>query len=520
MFRRRSRHTSKALIRQHLEDSDVEDSDEQDTTGPETLPDDSSISRWTPAEDLSSCTSWLDRLCKEEQARLEDALEIDIDWAACQSNINAVGASGMREHAQDKGADCLDTRILQRIRQGRGPRDTVGEDLLAVFRDGSSGKNGPESYEEMKELLLSWNERVSKELGEDGLARAVLGTAVAKRSSLLRKFDPSIDREKALEESSTKLLQALTCLRPEIADFRHQESIDILTMMWANVGVATPDLDDELKLLTMKALINEVESISNTKNAEKLSGLARSLTLAQLEGNDADIERLKAKTQAFEQKLRENAIRKVIDRIKAARRELTQAKLVELQELTELQAGQKWAAHVKLSGSQYMQNLSNACDQANGKLQQTLQQQAPELDAHVQVVQNNANGLASMSAGLVTRAEEAGFSLKHDGSSPFFDLAKANIKAYVSGAVADIVNARAEATKMLDRMGTVERHLDALLDAAKRQYWAYDDVLRVLEEAVPFDVNSDKESELAERYGPRRESILLMARDTKRVKYD
>lgn len=529
VLRRHTQPITGALIRQHLKDPDLEDSDEDDATGPEILCSRPVVPGCGPAVDLVSCKSWLDRLCEEEQSRLYEALNDNSDWAAVQNNGNAVQNNGnavstsdMQEYAHDKSADCLDTRVLQRIRQGRGPRDWVAEDLLAVFRDGDSDpcQEGPETYEDMQKVLLSWNERVGAKLAEGERARMMLSTAVNTRRSLLRRSYPGNDREKALEVSSAEMLHALTSLRPEVAGFHNQDSLDILLMMWANVRVAVPDLDDELRMLTMRALIDEIESRSNAKNAEKISRLARWLSVAQLEGNDAETERLKAKVQAFELKIHDTAIKKTIDKIKATRRELAQIKLKELLKLTELQAAQKWAAHEKWSGSQDEYNLIKACDQADNKLRGVLQQKVPELDAHVQVVQSNANGLANMSASLFNRANEAGFSLEHDRASSSFSLAEANIKAYVSGTVADVADARVEAAKMLDRMGTVEAHLDELLDAAKSQYWAYDDVLRVLEEAAPLNTDSNGETKLAEEYGPRRESILLMARNAQRVKYE
>ncbi|KAF2621694.1 hypothetical protein BU25DRAFT_463484 [Macroventuria anomochaeta] len=419
-----------------------------------------------------------------------------------------------------EGAVCppLDSAVLQRIREGRGPRDTIPEDLLAAFRDNDPQNHSAETYGDLRKVLLSWNDRMSGNLGEDQDAREMLQIAVERRTHLLKSSSHGLDRTHALKESSNELLQALTTLRPEIASFRSQDPFDILIMMWANVRIAIPDLDDELKLLTMKALLNEVESRLHTSNATKVFGLARSLSVARLEQNTAAVERLETKIQAFEQKMRETIVKKAIDRIKLMRKDLLQGKLKELQQLTELQAAQKWDAHAKLGGSQQRQNQSRAYDQANGKLRRVLQQQVPELDAHVQVVQNNANALAGMSASLLSRAMEAGFSLEDKHSSTLVELAKADVKGYVSGTVADVLDAREEAARMLNRMGAVESHLDVLLDAAKSQYREYDGLLRLLDPTESRNTSGDVEIELAEKYGPRRESILLMIRNMQRAR--
>ncbi|KAH6644615.1 hypothetical protein C7974DRAFT_383949 [Boeremia exigua] len=515
MSRRRTQHISKELIRQRLEDSDPESDGEVDTASLELTCQDRTIRKWAPVGDLLSCKSWLDQICDEAQARFDKASEDDS--RPLSSNSHTEQASKTQNHGCCEGADSqtLDTDILQRIREGRGPRDEVSEDLLAVFRDKDLQRDKEESYEDMRNVLLSWNRRVSSTLREGENSRVMLRLAVERRGSLLRSCDHGTDGRQELEESSAELLQALTALRPEIAEFHRQSSFDILVMLWANVRIAIPDMDDELKLLTMEALIDEVKSRSQTVNADKLSGLARSLSVAKLEHNIAEIERLTMKIQAFERKMRDTVVRKVIDKIKAMRRGLTQIKLKELQELTELQAAQKWAAHKSLGDRQLKQDQTRACDQADGQLQRILQQQVPELDAHIQVVQHNASGLASMSASLLSRAEEAGFSLEDHHPSASVELATADIKTYVSGTITDIFNARREAEKMLERMGIIESYLEDMLDAAKSQYRAYDDVLGVLEDAESSD---DDEAGLARKYGPRRESILLMARNTQRAK--
>ena len=517
VFKRHTQHISKTLIRQHLEDPDVADDIEPNTTSPELPHPGGTVPRCASADNLLSCKSWLDQLCEHEQDQIDELLGNDSNLPAGLNDKYTSQAS--ERYGKSADFSSLDTTVLQRIREGRGPRDVIPEDLLATFRDNRPQNRGAETYGEMRKVLVSWNERMSGGSKEDEDARKVLKTAIETRTKLLKSFYHGLDRRRVLEESSAELLQGLTALRPEIADFKNQDPSDILIMMWANVRIAIPDLDDELQLLTMKALINEVESKSHMKNADKLSGLARSLSVARLEQDTAEVERLKTKMQAFEQKMRETVVKKVIDKIKVMRKDLMRVKLKELQQLTKLQAAQKWAAHAKLRDSRHGQNLSRACDHADGKLQRVLQQQVPELKAHVQVIRNNANVLASMSTSLLFRAMEAGFFLEDEHSSTLVELAKGEVKAYVTGTIADMLDAREEAAKLLDRMGVVESHLDVLLDAAKNQYRTYDGVLGLLDQAGPLSTSSDTEIELAERYGPRRESILLVVRNMQRVKH-
>jgi hypothetical protein len=176
----------------------------------------------------------------------------------------------------------------------------------------------------------------------------------------------------------------------------------------ANVRIVVPDLDDELELLTMKAPISETQSKSYASNAEKLSGITRPLSAACLQLDADEVERLEKKMDAFRQKLRETVIRRVIDKIKLGRRELMGFELAKLQELTKLQAAQKWASHDNLGGDHYRPNHERVCTEADAKLQRVMQHQVPELDAHIQAVQSNAHALVGMSVSLLSRATEAG----------------------------------------------------------------------------------------------------------------
>lgn len=163
-----------------------------------------------------------------------------------------------------------------------------------------------------------------------------------------------------------------------------------------------------------------------------------------------------------------------------------------------------------------MQGPNRACDHADGRLQRVLQHLTLELDAHIQAVQSNANALAGMSADLLSRATEAGFALEDKTSSTSDRLANEDMKAYVTGGI-DIFNAREQAARMLEHMDAVDSHLEVMLNAAKDKYRAYDDVLRLVEQA---ENQYEKEIRVAEDlgFGARRESILLMCRNLQRAK--
>lgn len=68
-----SRHISKALIREQLADSATEDNiagTVAESAG--ILPRDRVTPRCPSTDNLSTCRSWLDQLCKAEEAQIED----------------------------------------------------------------------------------------------------------------------------------------------------------------------------------------------------------------------------------------------------------------------------------------------------------------------------------------------------------------------------------------------------------------------------------------------------------------
>ncbi|KAF9695461.1 hypothetical protein EKO04_006485 [Ascochyta lentis] len=521
-FKRRTLHISRSLIQQHIKDSDTEDDADQDTDSGGSLiiksshyEKDCKIPKCVSAENLLSCKAWLGQLCEHEQT-----LESDSNWSTpCDpgSLSSAIEEHGCHYNSAIERPS-MDVEVLNRIRDGRGPRDQVFDDVLAPLRGSSPRGHSAETYDELQKVLLAWNERILGNLGKEQDARKMLKTAIEKRASLLERMSHGGEEKQALDDASAKLLHALTTLRPEIASFKDHDHFEVLVMMWAHVGIAIPDMDDDLKLLALEALLNELESRSRMTNAEKLSEIAQSLSVTRSKVDMAEIERLEAKTQMSEEKMRETMVRKLIDKVKLARRELVQVKLKELLELTTLQAAQNWAAHDKVSKTRCWHDQHRTCGQADGKLQRALRQQMPELDAHVQVAQSNAKVLTDMGASLLSRALKAKSSTKDESTSTLTGLEGSDFKTYLTESMTNILHARGQAAKMVDQMDTVGHHLDVLLSAAKNQYREYDRLSCLLYPAASLGTDGDTEVEFAEKFGPRRESILLMARGMQRAR--
>lgn len=82
------------------------------------------------------------------------------------------------------------------------------------------------------------------------------------------------------------------------------------------------------------------------------------------------------------------------------------------------------------------------------------------------------------------------------------ELADADVKTYVAGGITDILNAQEEAGKMLKHMDAVDSCLEVMLNAAKSKYRAYDNVLRLVEQA-DNEYDEKIQSVEAPDFGPR-----------------
>jgi hypothetical protein len=103
-----------------------------------------------------------------------------------------------------------------------------------------------------------------------------------------------------------------------------------------------------------------------------------------------------------------------------------------------------------------------------------------------------------MSADLLSRATDTGFPLEGRTPSTSVELANVDEKAYVTGGITDILNARNQAARLLEYMDAVYNHLKVMLDAAKNKYRAYNDVLHLVEHARN---EYNKENRVAEDSG-------------------
>lgn len=203
LFRKRQQNISRALIRQQLEDSDVEDSTDigdhelSNTVKPHL---DGFLPRCSSEIGLSGCKSWLHQLCEQEQDQVDRFREDDychqvglgIEGPTKDKN----GQSPNRVLTPDYGSS--ESAILGRVREGQGPRHKVPEDLLTALGDKPPQNNHTESYGGMRTVLLTWNRRVTGN-AQDEDARELLRNAIERRARLLKAPARGSDKSQFLE---------------------------------------------------------------------------------------------------------------------------------------------------------------------------------------------------------------------------------------------------------------------------------------------------------------------------------
>jgi hypothetical protein len=422
-----------------------------------------------PSGNLREVRAWIETLCDAEQA--------SIHWSS-EYEYRTIDTGKSRTSRPGP-----DTEILRRIRRGDGPRKRVYEDLLAPLRSKGPGKTresenpyANESYEDMRNVLKAWNRRVSGEIENDTEGRQMLARAITERDTALSEEEKGIHDVEALQHSSQHMLDALKVLRPEVASFKNQDPLGILMIMWVNVRATIPDMDDELKYLTMKAIVREVVSQSQLTNRRKRLAIESRIWAARLLGDMTEVERLKARLGAFDRKVFEVAIKRLIDKIRLGRRVLMKEALKGLQDMTVVQAGQKWAAYSKQTAT--LMEQSNTCAEADDNLQLICCQGLEELEGLAYVAQINLSKLADLSASSMSRALEPGVaSINGSTAEDKVQLNWHDLVIHYEGSIADIVAARGEARNLLKRMRKMESALDRVLTAAQTQYREYDGLL-------------------------------------------
>lgn len=501
---------SKSLIRHYLCDSDdeeslyIEDAFPGDAAAVERV---QSIDRLAPDADSEAMQTWLNSECEEEQARVGP-----LEFGPGSQNTLAYHDLSANLRTTFPG---MDTTLLKRVRRGEGTRDFVPEDLLAPLRLGISRPSDRESYSEMLDVLLAWNTHICIGRRVNPDARTQLLDALKTRSVAAQrvldiaesKEEPAmydeVGQEAILEPSKRNLAKALHQYRPETAQFVDQDPFSMLVLLWANIGRADPDIeeDHDVRNATLKVLRLETQLVLRFLNAEIRWSVIDSKDAAKKRKEIAEMVRCKEQINKFDEEVSNSSLSKTIKGIARARGELRKVVMEEMFELTMLQVALKWAAWE--TGDQgpasAWDGVVDKCAQADALFERARPLCIDDLEMTVGMVFSTLQGMRTIHNSTLTRAMKiAGEDLaKKDGVAQkriVEQRKRAPVTALtVSKTLSGVTEAQGDAREMLRHVTSMEHSLWGLLKVVKSRYRAYDEFAAVLppeEGMAQKDINS------------------------------
>jgi hypothetical protein len=487
---------SRSLILQHLRILNVENDRELNRNSPP-------ICEWVAVEpneaddygikcpdtSLEEMQNWLTTQSKIEQARA--------DWTP--------GNEPFREDTHLRTLS-LDTAVLDRIRQGEGPREPTFDDLLAPLRQTvvedfkrDESTSTEETYEEMKEVLLNWNRQVAN-VPEDTKARNALEDAMHGRIAFLETAFTRRLSADAHEDSSRKLLHTIHVYRPETASFQTQDLNNLLTIILAHSGFADPDVDDNLKQLMIRVLLTERGYMAEIANARYIRKFEEDIIKAKRRGLVEEVAKLELKYTTWKSDLFARNAKVIINKIRGTRRAIECKQLMDVQELNILHAAQKLALlettakqdpseRYHMLKSAWLTDAQHACDRADAQLQAAASQRLSDLDAYSDGAAYEIEAMEDINnARVLTRARKfAGRDLKDVTATERDRIVQKRMShpattTMMSDAVADMTEIKNKAKDVFNQVSSIEGQLEDMLDAAIVSYKAYGGMAGLLAE--------------------------------------
>jgi hypothetical protein len=431
---------------------------------------------------LEKTAAKLTQVCKEEQASASDA----------ERNISNVAAYRKTAAMLPKQEPGMDTSILDRIRSGEGPRDKVFKDLLAPLRLQGQAPDSEESYEDMQKVLLAWNQKVAGNSEDDSEARKAFIAALEKRiKSVERVFaivrdeknidqSDKIGQEGILEPSERRLRQAIHAYRPETRKFKSQDPFDLLVVMWANIGRANPDLnnDDDWMYLTYKVLHGEAELEKRFDREEKRRINGAKKEAAVLKRDAKGVQDCTKQWELYNKSLAKATRQQTIGKLKCARKSLREIVLDEQLELTILQSVQQRAGK-EAQPNDFIPRWGERLDKYKEKdveLDGKLERMFPDLESTAESTANQIEVMAMVHTIGFTRAQK----ITGEDLVGLDEVAK---KAVLEARLNDsstlgtmkltkdgVLESQRIARQMLKHVGAMEESLSELFEAARTKH--------------------------------------------------
>jgi hypothetical protein len=230
---------------------------------------------------------------------------------------------------------------LKRIRR-EGFRSTKFDDILGPIREKLNSEHTPltepkeEAYGDLEKLLRKWN---AKCLGPDEKPeeRGRLLAALAEHRRTKPKAMVGDISKDLLDLSTLELREALHVFRPETASFKDQSVYSLLVALVVNMGVADPDIRDDLELKdgAYRTLLMEVQWRLEPKveNVFKET-LKEQMKQARRRKDTKELDRLEVEKQQVNMEKFQKGCQKLKDDLTVARRDLHRKTLKALKEST------------------------------------------------------------------------------------------------------------------------------------------------------------------------------------------
>ncbi|CAI6336575.1 unnamed protein product [Periconia digitata] len=382
----------------------------------------------------------------------------------------------------------LDTSILRRIADGRGPRDAQYKDLLGPLRLAEQGSNethsaAHETYEDLLKVLLAWNRHVApiQDLIEE---RQELMEALRARDQLI---DEAAQRNtlRLLNQPFPRLQKALCAFRPEIAHFANQDVSSIMIIMVANIRVAI-DIDDDLKCAIFKTLFKEatVRLLFDRSFRSQRGEFRMEQKSARDRGDWDEVHRLKEKEREVERQYKAQRASEIIDSIRFARGDLYNKYLMEMQDLAVVQTAQMEVAAETHSPQMIMSTIEEGSkgiyddEDGDDRLQgigEVCNRDAGDINRMLEVTRDCLHRTRKFAALDVVDAVERNRVRRERMDMP-------GTASMMMKVVEDTKVIRGMSMNVLKHMGDMETGLEEMMGAATTRYQAIEGGLRTIGE--------------------------------------
>ncbi|KAF1950035.1 hypothetical protein CC80DRAFT_539882 [Byssothecium circinans] len=489
-----ARAITRKLILAHLRDTDDDEDINRDdlaldisTAAGDQIAhkDDSGLADFEPS--LPEARGLLAALCEEEDSQTGWEPEYILDRHASVRGLR----KGSRDDQVERRLDLTQgLEALKRIAKGQGPRVKEYEDLLAPLRrpvaeeDVQSNASSyiEETYEEMLQVLLAWNRSVApiEELAEQ---RQELLSALEERNRLIddarQLYDLSI-----LDQPSPRLQRAIHAFRPETGTFENQNVNDILIVMVANLRVAKPDIDDDVKSAIFLVMIKEAMArmVLDTSYRQEKHRLHEERKAARISGYDKEADRLSEEGRQFDKLSRKHRVEEIIDNTKFARHDLHEKILREMQDLAVLQAAQLEAASELRSSPVIFKKIEEA-------MKSTSDDGVLEVGDRCECDMESIATMLELARGCFHRARKfAALDIKDPGERERVKkerMRNPGTAGMMLKVVDDTRTVRRTAGLVLSHMDKLETSLDTILEAANERYRTYQGGMQMIGELDP-----------------------------------